>query len=134
MTSSQFKILISFLILAGYGWLAFHWDSEAQGESFCLIKNVTGFPCPACGTTRALLLLTHGEVILSVQTNPLGLIAGGFLLIAPVFILTDIARRKDFARLIFKKAEDKIKSSRWLSFSLILMAAVNWAWNIYKGL
>jgi hypothetical protein len=37
----------------------------------CVFKELTSFPCPTCGATRALLLLIHGDVTASLSMNPL---------------------------------------------------------------
>ena len=35
--------------------------SIAEGESVCPFLHATGVPCPACGATRAFVLLVHGD-------------------------------------------------------------------------
>lgn len=35
--------------------------SIAEGESVCPLLHATGVPCPACGATRAFVLLAHGD-------------------------------------------------------------------------
>jgi hypothetical protein len=37
----------------------------------CVFKELTSFPCPTCGATRAVLLLAHGEAAASLSMNPL---------------------------------------------------------------
>jgi hypothetical protein len=39
--------------------------------SSCAFKGITGIPCPTCGSTRAVLHLTHGEIIAALVFNPL---------------------------------------------------------------
>ena len=50
------------------------------GWVLCPLKRLTGIPCPACGTTRACLLLLRGEVRAAFATQPFALTA---LLLAP---------------------------------------------------
>jgi len=33
----------------------------ADGESVCPFLHATGVPCPACGATRAFVMLAHGD-------------------------------------------------------------------------
>lgn len=44
----------------------------------CPFHAVTGWPCPACGSGRALAALTHGELLAALAWNPLavGAVAG----------------------------------------------------------
>ena len=39
-------------------------------HKICPVVIITGFPCPGCGITRALLLLVTGHPILAWQMNP----------------------------------------------------------------
>jgi hypothetical protein len=134
MNASQFKLLLIALSLGGYGWLAFNWHSETESRSFCPMKNLSGLPCPSCGTTRSTMLLTKGDILNAIQINPLGLLAFGFLILAPCWLLYDHLKRKDSAWLTFRWFENKIQSNVVISISLIVLVAINWIWNIYKGL
>ena len=40
-----------------------------NGQSFCLHKNLLGFDCPACGITRALHCLLHGQFLTALTFN-----------------------------------------------------------------
>ena len=37
----------------------------------CLVHEVTGIPCPSCGTTRGMGSLIHGHLVSAVCFNPL---------------------------------------------------------------
>jgi hypothetical protein len=56
----------------------------------CAWHDITGWPCPGCGTTRALLHLMDAEPLRALALNPLatlaavGFVAGG--LAAPVWL------------------------------------------------
>lgn len=41
----------------------------------CVLKGLTGVPCPTCGSTRALVHLSHGDIVLAFLMNPLVTIA-----------------------------------------------------------
>lgn len=45
----------------------------------CLVKLATGFPCPACGMTRASLRVLHGDPRGSVALHPLAIPAAAAL-------------------------------------------------------
>jgi hypothetical protein len=50
----------------------------------CPFRTLTGFTCPACGSTRGLHRLLHGDVVAAFQFNPLLVLALPFLLYALV--------------------------------------------------
>jgi Protein of unknown function (DUF2752) len=50
----------------------------------CPFRALTGFTCPACGSTRGLHRLLHGDVVAAFQFNPLLILALPFLLYALV--------------------------------------------------
>jgi hypothetical protein len=58
------------------------------GASFCVVKEVFGFPCPACGGTRSVLALSHLSFTDSFAWNPC------IWLAAFTFSLMLILRRK----------------------------------------
>ncbi|HEX2914729.1 MAG TPA: DUF2752 domain-containing protein [Chloroflexia bacterium] len=56
--------LAAFLRIAGPGRLE-------QGPSLCLIRLITGRPCPACGMTRACAALLQGQPRKAARYNKL---------------------------------------------------------------
>jgi len=99
----------------------------------CIFKNVTGIPCPSCGTTRAIQLILHGNIIESLYMNPFGIIVISLMIIAPFWILYDVISKKDTFLLSYKKAEEIIRT-KWITIVLISLVLLNWIWNIYKRL
>jgi hypothetical protein len=49
-------------------WLSTHFHHPVQ---LCLIKRLTGIPCPTCGFTRGALALLNGKFIQAWSYNPL---------------------------------------------------------------
>lgn len=68
----EYRYYVALLVLffAYLAWTLLSSDSRPG----CLIKAVTGLPCPGCGSSRALELLLHGCLWQSLCTNPLGLL------------------------------------------------------------
>lgn len=69
-----------FLLLVS-AWLESRTGLEAQT---CLLKRVTGHPCPTCGSTRAILALGQGRWAEALAWNPLVLLGLGALLVMGV--------------------------------------------------
>ena len=82
-----FNILGCFV---GYGWLFFLSQIHHQTQDFdltvCLLKRTTSIPCPSCGTSRAVMEISKGNVISSVFINPFGILVALIMLLSPFWI------------------------------------------------
>ena len=95
----------------------------------CPFKAITGLPCPGCGGTRALIALLHGQVWTAITINPLSVLLILFLIVAPVWEFIDCYRGTKTLR--------NVLMGNWPTWVLAIVAiviALNWIWNIYKGL
>jgi hypothetical protein len=99
----------------------------------CIIKNATGFPCPSCGTTRAVALLLKGQLIESVLVNPFGILVAIIMIIFPIWVLMDVVLKNETFLKVYKKSEVIIRKP-WLAIVLLFLVLLNWIWNIYKHL
>lgn len=138
MTFSRNKLYTVLLTActAGYTWIFFSFDKMQSGSrapDVCLMKQIAHIPCPSCGSSRAVLALVQGHVLQSVSINPFGLIIALIMLIAPAWILWDIAGRKHSFLHFYRQAEKLLKRPA-LALPLILFVLINWVWNITKGL
>ncbi len=116
------------LLLTGYSVL-YKFHNPLHGHTLCIFKNVTGIPCPACGSTRATVLLFQGQFWDSIMLNPLGIISNIIILIAILWMLTDILKNKNtFYPFLTKDWSWKIKTI------VFVLLAINWVWNIHKDL
>jgi hypothetical protein len=41
-------------------------------DAACLVRELTGWPCPGCGVTTSLLALGRGDIVASWAANPAG--------------------------------------------------------------
>ena len=120
--------------LAGLIYLFYNIHTlQSQTFRVCIIKNVTDYPCPSCGTTRAVTLLLKGKFIESLVLNPIGIVVAIIMIIFPIWILIDIIFKKETFYFWYKKAEGTIRKP-WLASILIVLVLLNWIWNIYKHL
>jgi hypothetical protein len=134
MTRNKLYSLLLIACLAGFIYLLYtihHSNSETL--RVCIIKNATGFPCPSCGTTRAVTLLLEGKFTESVLLNPFGILVAVIMVISPIWILTDIVLKNDSFFKWYKKTEASMRKP-WLAIVLIFLVLLNWIWNINKHL
>jgi hypothetical protein len=79
---SWFWLLLVFLLVSGGAQLALRFPAVIPG---CGLLNLTGIPCPLCGSTRALAAWSQLDWGLAWRMNPLVVLAcvagGGWLLL-----------------------------------------------------
>jgi hypothetical protein len=122
--------------LAGLALVAYNQVEEIHGHvppTFCIIKNVTNLPCPACGTTRSVIALSKGEIVEAVHWNPLGFVAAIAMLLIPCWFLYDLLRKKQSLANMYVMSEVYLKNKK-VYLPLIILLIINWVWNIQKGL
>ena len=128
-----YKFSTAFFILAGSWGILHLLNLIPAWFSLCLFKSFTGLPCPGCGTTRAGLAILHGSLIDAFLINPIGSLLLILLVIAGLFLVTDLISGKPRLRNFFELAEVRLKN-RKLWVPLIVIILVNWGWSITKGL
>jgi hypothetical protein len=135
MSRNQLYVILGVACVAGYSWLFYSIINHGDSGTFspCIFKAETGFPCPSCGSTRALMMLLRGDIAGSLLTNPIGLLLGLLLLIVPFWILFDLITRNATLLQFYKNAEKTIRKKP-VALLLILLILANWCWNIYKHL
>ena len=105
-----------------------------SGESdTCLIKSISGVPCPSCGTTRSVVELLDGQFISSLQWNPMGIMVFLIMVISPLWIIADMIFKKESFLRFYSRTEYHLKS-KWIAIPAIGLVIINWIWNICKGL
>ncbi|PSR09129.1 MAG: DUF2752 domain-containing protein [Bacteroidetes bacterium] len=139
MTTLNRNKLYSILLIAcvaGYIWLYFSTTSnitENNSVEVCLIKHVTNIPCPSCGSTRSVILLTKGNFVEALGLNPIGYLVALIMLVAPIWIVADMIFRDNSLFKCYQKIENQLKKPKY-AIPLILLVIINWIWNIKKGL
>lgn len=130
-----YKIAWLFCI-AGWAWIFLQLSLSGHNDLFsvCWIKNLTGLPCPACGTTRAITCILTGNFALAQNQNIFGFPALLVLIMLPVWMLVDMYNEKTSLHKAYTGFENTLKR-RPLVFALFIATiTLNWAWNIYKHL
>lgn len=135
MKRSHLYTIILVACLFGYAWLEFVFtqnNSEHSGDlNVCLIKNTIHIPCPSCGSTRSVIALWEGSLRESLLINPFGLIISLILIVAPLWIMFDIVRKKESFFRIYRQSEIILRKKQF-SIPLIVFVIGNWIWNIIK--
>jgi hypothetical protein len=137
MMKRNLYIFLVCLSLVGYGWIG--WNVAEGSEhsavpSVCLFKEVTGLPCPSCGTTRSLLLLISGRFHESLMMNPFGIVLALALLIVPLWIMIDTFGNNDGFYRWYTRMENLLTHNKLLAAFAAAIVMLNWFWNISKGL
>lgn len=133
--SNLYRILF-IACMAGYIWLYIGlsiYQSEIKTVAVCPIKHLTNIPCPSCGSTRAVILLTKGEFVNALLLNPFGYVVAVIMVLIPFWILADLVTKKETLYECYQKAETYLRKPG-VAIPLIVFVIVNWIWNITKGL
>jgi hypothetical protein len=135
MPKKKLYLLILGFALAGYSWVILNhylFKTTHPRLNVCLFRQVTGIPCPSCGTTHAVLSVAKGDFRQALDENILGFPAAAMLVIFPVWILVDLIRGKEsFYRFYFWS--ESILRKKWVAWSALAFLAVNWGWNIFRN-
>ena len=118
-----------------WGWLLGQqvMQSHNVGLTVCTLKAVTGYPCPYCGTIRSASALIAGHWKEGLYTNPLGVVVLVWLIITTLWLLYDALVWRNTLQQAYKRA-GRILQKRYVWIPLAVLIALNWVWNIQKGL
>lgn len=137
MQKNKLYLSIILACFVGYGWLYFSIQHQQQIQnnefSVCVIKNATSIPCPSCGTTRAVMEISKGEISKSILLNPFGIIVALIMSICPIWITYDYLSIKDSFYQFYKKSEELLRRKK-VYIPLLILVLLNWIWNINKNL
>lgn len=103
---------------------------------FCIFKQLTGLPCPGCGSTRAFVHLLHGDIKQAMWYNPLAII---LLVVFMAVLVASIVERVLHHRTprhpnsVFNRLFGRRLPS-WVIAVAALLTVANWTWNLAKGI
>lgn len=97
--------------------------------TICIFKNISGYPCPACGSTTAVMHLFHGNAALAVMANPLGLAVAFIGMIALFIWFYDIFQNKILLFDCYMSFERVLNKPLPL-MSLMGLILINWIWKL----
>ncbi len=137
MTKRNLYVVLAGLSLVGYGWIGWNLIEGSERSaipSVCLFKEITGLPCPSCGTTRSLLLLISGQFHESLMMNPFGIVLALALVTVPSWMMIDTFRKRDSFYRRYTRMERLLTHNKLLAAFAAVIVMLNWFWNISKGL
>jgi len=100
-------------------WLSAYFHRPVQ---LCLVKRLTGVPCPTCGFTRGALSLLGGHIAQAWLYNPL-------LYTVLALFSAVIAVRIIWGRSVSISLTSKERKAAWLVAGMLFFA--NWAYVIF---
>jgi len=134
---NRLYMLFAAMSLAGLSWITYniwgHHHNRGGDFGVCIVKNITGIPCPSCGSSRSICLLIDGDFIGAVNMNPLGIILAFLAILIPIWLIIDITLNRSSLYLFYRKGE-KLLSNKFVMVLFIILIIANWIWNITKGL
>ncbi|MBR4176705.1 MAG: DUF2752 domain-containing protein [Bacteroidales bacterium] len=102
----------------------------------CFFKELTGYPCPGCGCTRALKSLFYGNIKQALWYNPVVFLLAAGIGAAIVITIVDVIKHKVGLKMrdcyVYKLMHRQLPL--WVVIISVSFALVNWVWNILKGL
>lgn len=121
--------IFAILVLMSYFILCDAPNENPKGHvTICLFHIFTGYPCPGCGTVRGLKYFFHLDFYNALMMNPLSVIIGVYMVVCLVWTAIDLLRGSDsFAR------HTRFKPHWSFFVVVVILVALNWWWNIQKG-
>jgi len=114
----------------GVAWLLLNvvWPTNVV---VCPIRSVTGMPCPACGTTRGLVHLLHGEPWQAVVSNPNVLLVAPAALVLTLSLVVGWLCRKPFAQQIYAQVQQVLSRKRVFA-AFVAWELCVWAFLLFR--
>jgi hypothetical protein len=131
MTGKKLYLLVLAVSLSGYVWIASNVLFHNNLHLGCFFMKMTGIPCPACGSTKAIVCMLKGDWCGAFVTNPFGYFIAALMIILPVWLIADMIFRRDSLFRFYGTFERTVRK-RGVYIPLIAAVAVNWIWNIIK--
>jgi len=130
LTAGKELKILTLLYIIGVAWLLLNviWPTNVV---VCPIRSVTGMPCPACGTTRGLLHLLHGEAWQAVVSNPNVLIVAPAALVFTFALVGGWLCRKPFTQQIYAQVQ-RVLSRKRVFAAFVAWELCVWAFLLFR--
>ena len=107
--------------------------SVDSGEVTCLMRIVTGLPCPGCGMTRSWVHLAHGDVATAFGYNLFGPVAMAIAAGIVLYTALALARRRRPERLL-ELVNPKfalVLVGAWLTYSAVRIVSLGMGQEVF---
>lgn len=119
-------------MLLGFSWILYNLLTQQSNHfTVCIVKNVTGIPCPSCGSTRSLFSLISGDFSQAWYYNPIGYLYLIVLILGPIWLLRDMIYDNK-SLYYFTNRCFAILKRKPIFIGFVLLVLINWFWNIIK--
>lgn len=92
----------------------------------CVFRGMSGFPCPTCGTTRALLSLAEGNFIDALTMNPLSVVVVSAAIASSLYGIVSLLF--GIRRMTFSFSE---RESNGMRITAVMIMLLNWGYLLY---
>lgn len=101
-------------------------QSVDSGDPTCLMRIITGLPCPGCGMTRSWVHVAHGDVATAFEYNLFGPLAMAAAAGLVVYTVVALVRRRPPERLLDRLNPKllMVGMGLWLGYSAIRMISI----------
>ncbi len=93
----------------------------------CVFRTLTGFPCPACGSTRSLVHLAHGDIVHAFVMNPL---TATCMFFAVVYLFYSVLSRVFAVPRVRFVLTDREKDG--IRGAAVLILLLNWVYLVFS--
>ena len=112
-------LLAVLLLLLG---IAFR-DFFLTQKSICVIKRISGYECPTCGSTRAVFAFFGGQFLHSLRLNLIGFFVASAVFIFPFIRLSEWLFARPFLFEWYLRFQVKLANKRnWIAVLLLVLA------------
>ena len=134
MSPKGFYKLCTLLCLCAYIGLYYHLYFAGQGGfTPCLSKFFFHLPCPACGTTRGIVMFLHAQPLDALQMNPNSFLVLLALLVMTVLLFTDAFSSGNRLYRLYIYV-DKLLHNKYILIPFLFLELLIWVRNIYIGI
>ncbi len=116
--------VFTFLFIAGFIYIKMGFFPPMK----CEFKEITGYPCPTCGSTRLFISIYNLNIVQALKYNPFVFVSGTLLYLWSLTGFIPIFFKK---KLSFK-ITDKEKKITIISIAILFL--INWIYLISNGI